>query len=579
MFKSLRTSTKILLLCGMFGISIAVTTAALVAEKQIAIAFARKELVGSRYLAAVRDIYPAILIQQVDLSFARPRPSPDELLKGLAAAEAEAAGRLQTAELEQALTQGLRKLWSDKTVQNATQPVLEALASAQELASRVGDDLNLTLDPDLDTYYVQNILIERLPALVGQLGEMQALIRAAIAKGSLASEHIARLVFLDTSIRATTDGVKSDLAAAYRGNTDGDLKRNVDTAFETLIASTQDYLGAANALHIGGEIKNFDLPSVERAFSRAVDSTVKNWAIAQTDLDRLLQLRIDNFARNLRLSLALVGVLVSISILLATMTHRHIVSSLGNLEEIVAKVREYELPNAASNRNTKDEFNSLTGAFNDMLAELAAGREREIADQARTAQQTLLTTMGEMAASIAHELNQPLAAIVTNGNAGLRWLANATPDLDEVRAALKRIVSDGHRSSQVIGTIRSMFKKGGQNKAPFDVNELLQEVIGLMQGELQNSTGSAQKRSGVATDPRLRRSRAVAAGHLKSHHQCNRRHGLHNGAPTRAAGGVRNERFRRCCDHGGRLWEGASTRKARTTSLMRFTRQSRAAWE
>jgi len=100
--------------------------------------------------------------------------------------------------------------------------------------------------------------------------------------------------------------------------------------------------------------------------------------------------------------------------------------------------------------------------------------------------------MGQMAASIAHELNQPLAAIVTNGNAGLRWLANATPDLDEVRAALQRVVSDGHRASQVIGTIRSMFKKDGQKKAPVDVNQLIQEVLGLMQDELQNQQVSLQ---------------------------------------------------------------------------------------
>jgi C4-dicarboxylate-specific signal transduction histidine kinase len=148
--------------------------------------------------------------------------------------------------------------------------------------------------------------------------------------------------------------------------------------------------------------------------------------------------------------------------------------------------------NIGSDQNTRDEFNSLTVAFNEMLAELAAAREREIADQARSAQQTLLTTMGQMAASIAHELNQPLAAIVTNGNAGLRWLANATPDFDEVRAALQRVVSDGHRASQLIGTIRSMFKKDGQKKAPVDVNQLIREVLGLMQGELQNQQVSLQ---------------------------------------------------------------------------------------
>ena len=67
MFKNLRTSTKLLLLCGMFVISIAVTAAALIAEKQIAIAFARKELVGSRYSATVRDIYPEYRFSQMIL--------------------------------------------------------------------------------------------------------------------------------------------------------------------------------------------------------------------------------------------------------------------------------------------------------------------------------------------------------------------------------------------------------------------------------------------------------------------------------------------------------------------------------
>ena len=492
MFKNLRTSTKLLLLCGMFVISIAVTTAALVAEKQIAIAFAHKELVGSRYLATVRDIYPAILIQPDDPSFALPRPSTDEILKALAAAEADAANVLQTAELEQALAETLRKLWSDKTVQNTDQLVLEALSNEQKLASRIGDNSNLTLDPDLNTYYLQSIVVDRLPGLVSQLGEMQTLLRTAKATGSLSNEHMARLVFLDSSIRSTADGVKSDLAAADRGDVDGSLRRNVDAAIATMIASVESYLGTANAAHLGGEITRLDSASLERAFSSALGSIIKGWGIAQTDLNRLLQQRIDDLVGKLGLSLTLIGVLVGLSILLAIMTHRHIVSSLGHLEGIVAKVRESKTSNVVSDRNTKDEFNSLTVAFNDMLAELAAAREREIADQARTAQQTLLTTMGQMAASIAHELNQPLAAIVTNGNAGLRLLANTTPDLDEVREALKRIVSDGHRASQLIGTIRSMFKKDGQKKAPVDVNQLIQEVLGLMQGELQNQQVSLQ---------------------------------------------------------------------------------------
>ena len=254
MFKNLRTSTKLLLVCGMFVISIAATTAALVAEKQIAIAFARKELVGSRYLAIVRGIYRAILIRQNDPSFAKTRPSPDEILKAVAAAEANAANGLQTAELEQALAQTLRKLWSDKTGQSTDQLVIEALSDAQKLASRIGDDLNLALDPDLNTYYLQNIIVARFPGLVSQVGEMQTLLRAAKATGSLSNEHMARLVFLDSSMRSTAEGVKSDLAAAERGDADGSLKRNVDAAIATMITSVGSYLSTASAVHPGGDL-------------------------------------------------------------------------------------------------------------------------------------------------------------------------------------------------------------------------------------------------------------------------------------------------------------------------------------
>jgi PAS domain S-box-containing protein len=112
-------------------------------------------------------------------------------------------------------------------------------------------------------------------------------------------------------------------------------------------------------------------------------------------------------------------------------------------------------------------------------------------EAARTAQSELaqvarLTAMGEMSASIAHEINQPLAAIVANGNAGLRWLANAAPDLDEVRATLKRIVSDGHRAGKVISGVRTLFKKNVQARGPVDVNELVNEVLSLVRGELES---------------------------------------------------------------------------------------------
>jgi PAS domain S-box-containing protein len=94
-------------------------------------------------------------------------------------------------------------------------------------------------------------------------------------------------------------------------------------------------------------------------------------------------------------------------------------------------------------------------------------------------------TMGAITASIAHEINQPLAAIVSSGNAGLRWLSSTPPNLSEAAVALKRIVSDGRRASRVIETVRAMFKKHTEEKTLLNINDVVQEVFGLLRVELQ----------------------------------------------------------------------------------------------
>ena len=90
-----------------------------------------------------------------------------------------------------------------------------------------------------------------------------------------------------------------------------------------------------------------------------------------------------------------------------------------------------------------------------------------------------------MTASIAHEINQPLAAMAANGNAGLRWLARTEPDLDEVRQALERVVENSHRASDIVAGLRAMFRKDDQKKESFDVNDLVRDVFALVRGELE----------------------------------------------------------------------------------------------
>jgi signal transduction histidine kinase len=493
MFKNLRTGTKLSILCGMFVVSIVVTAYNLVAEKQIAIDFARKELIGNEYLATLGKIYATILVSEpFDRTRAPPSASAEELIKVLSSAGGPAAGTLQTAKLEQALAMQLRDFESRRgTNESATALIPDTLARAAELASRVGDDSNLTLDPDLDTYYLQNIAVIQLPTLLGQLGEGQSFFGNGKAPGAASGERRVRFFVLDGLLRSTTDEIKRNLIAAYRGNTDGSLRRAADDVFASMISSSTSFFRGLNMSMADGDAK-FDEAALGRDYASAVGAAINAWSVAQAQLDRLLRLRIDSLKGRLFRSLAIIGLLGGLSIVIAIMTHRYIVQPLKRLEGIARTVRETKNYGLRSDQNSQDEIGQLAIAFNDMLSEIAAARERELSDQTELARVARLTTMGTMTASLAHEISQPLAAIVANGNAGLRWLAHSSPDLDEARSVLTSIVNDGHRASEVVGSVRKMLKKGRQYKTRIDLNDLIREVLELVHGKLQSQRVSTQ---------------------------------------------------------------------------------------
>jgi NO-binding membrane sensor protein with MHYT domain len=103
-----------------------------------------------------------------------------------------------------------------------------------------------------------------------------------------------------------------------------------------------------------------------------------------------------------------------------------------------------------------------------------------------------VTSMGELAASISHEVMQPLGAGVNNAGAALRWLNANPPNLDEVREALGHAVDDGMRAAEIIGRIRTLIKKEPPRKVTLEVNEAIAEVIALTRGEVMKNNVSVQ---------------------------------------------------------------------------------------
>jgi signal transduction histidine kinase len=123
----------------------------------------------------------------------------------------------------------------------------------------------------------------------------------------------------------------------------------------------------------------------------------------------------------------------------------------------------------------------ITALYAQLLhAVLAQRRERE----------ARLMTGDAVAATIAHEVKQPLAGMTTNADAGLRWLDRPTPDLDEAKAAFKQIVADGHRAGAVIESIRAIFKRDAKrdarNRTSLNINDLIGEALTLTRGDLES---------------------------------------------------------------------------------------------
>jgi signal transduction histidine kinase len=96
-----------------------------------------------------------------------------------------------------------------------------------------------------------------------------------------------------------------------------------------------------------------------------------------------------------------------------------------------------------------------------------------------------LLTGDAIAATIAHEVKQPLSGMITNADAGLRWLDHSTPNVDKAKAAFEQIVADGHRAAAVIESIRAIFRNDTRNRTSLDVNEMIGEAVALLRADLR----------------------------------------------------------------------------------------------
>ncbi len=380
MLRDISTRRKLFLLCSAFVVAIVVAIYISIAEKRISIDFARKEIVGVDHIEQFRPIYAALIPNP--LSQTSPPPFPDTTIYSSAESTSTSPDSLRTAELEESLERTLRRIWSGQLTGDAQRSVAaEALAKTAQVIARVGDDSNLALDPELDSYYLQDILVRQMPKLLGQLGDVWSL--ESSSQLATTPDRQTRLLTRVAIAETTAQELARSLTSAYRGDVSGTLRRGTEATMAVMLSSVSAYLGSVDESLTQPE--TFDRAALEPLWTSVAEDALTAWSGGLTDLRGLLNQRIDGLMGRLYWSLVIMGTLAALSILLAVMTHRSIVRPLARLEDLANRVRNTKNYSHRVDYESKDEIGHLAAAFNEMLGELDQARRRELADRAEQA--------------------------------------------------------------------------------------------------------------------------------------------------------------------------------------------------
>jgi len=371
----------------------------LIHEKYLSIDFARKEMVGVAYGNAVRDVLLGTLTpagwtdaqrQQSGQALQLQRQQQDVLLQS----------GTDSARFEEAL-QSLPQRLEERSA-NALQPVIE---SARRLLTTVGNQSNLILDPDLDSYYTMSLAVLRFPELVQVLNETDLALQAK-QQASEESQKALRstaLLILAGRLDAIRQGIESDYAQAYAASGAG-LRPQLQTSQADLDRALTGLLTMVKGLS-ERDLSAADLPALRALQDQTLQSLSGSWRAVSGSLDGLLRARIDGqFAKMwLHLGTAL-GLLLAILSLVYTVA-RLISSPLKHLDKVADEVRQTGNYNLRAQWHSQDEIGHLVETFNDMLVQLDRDRgvRQELAASARAAQTQL-----EMVEAI------PIAMVVTS---------------------------------------------------------------------------------------------------------------------------------------------------------------------
>ncbi|WP_046115364.1 EAL domain-containing protein [Aquincola tertiaricarbonis] len=372
----------------------------LINEKFIAIDFARKEEAGIAYIAETADVLVALARGGVGTG---PQPQAGApgwapLAQAVAITEARHGPGMRSAEPAAALQALLAAL----EPRPAPAALTQALEQGRALVTRVGNQSNLILDPDLDSYYSMSLVLLRYPELLGVLDQIGTQLRPGGAGARAGSGPRSQYLVLEGQLDAVAQGIASDLAEAVAASTPA-LRLSLDPAQARLAAAIEGLRRASRA-YIDDGATDDRLRAVHLAQHELLDELHQAWRLGVQQLSRLLAQRIDGLYTRMWLHLGTALVLLLAILSLVYGVARQIAVPLRRLAGVADEVRRTGDPRLRAHWVSQDEIGRLVLAFNDMLAQL---------DRERTAQQELAASARAAEAQRALVESTPIPLMVT----------------------------------------------------------------------------------------------------------------------------------------------------------------------
>lgn len=470
----LRVGRKLLLIYLLDLSAVVFISGILIHEKYIAIDFSDKELIGNAYVVAAHDAL-------IDFALAGAGQPPSaaqwrRTAERLADAERRHGEHMQSAALNRRVRDALI---ASATAGADRAHIDDGLAATRALVTRIGNQSNLILDPDLDSYYAMSLSILRYPELLSEIDRIgRHLHDANVNAGGRAApmsrdEMRTRYLVLEGQLDAVVQGVRSDYAEAAAAN--GSLRASIGAPIERMLATLDAYRRAAEAAVDAGANAGTNattnaatnataLAALDAAQQRAVTEVGDAWSKTSGELEMLLHERVRGLFERMWLHLGTALFLLCAILCMVYAVAQQISRPLRRLALVMDTVRRTGDYSLRADWHSQDEIGRLVQGFNDMLAQL--GRERDV-------QKELAASARASAAQTALVEATPVPMVVTAipghevlhaNTPALAWMNGGTSDpwrrgLDsEVRARFFQQLSD----REAVDEFEVRWKAGGE---------------------------------------------------------------------------------------------------------------------